>query len=112
MIFDPGRTSLSGGGLKHFAWHLGDPELENRFEGCCVECGQFGKFNKVAQDCNCSGIMVIQFDHMPLERERIGESELKKRRDVARIKARAEETVFNLSELMKAKLPRDAGANL
>ena len=49
--FDPQSTSLFGGGLKSCGgWDLGDPELQHhRYEGRCVECMQFGKFNKVAQ---------------------------------------------------------------
>ena len=63
---------LNGDGVKATTWDLEDPELENRFEGGCVECKQLGKFNKVSERCNCSGIMVIQLDHMILERERLG----------------------------------------
>ena len=86
MRFDPHSTSLFGGGLKACAGSgLGDPELQNhRYEGRCVECMQFGKFFEVAQRCDCNGIMVIQIDHMLLERERIGESEMRKRRKADR----------------------------
>ena len=86
MIFDPVSTSLFGSGAKSVRWDLGDPKLQNRFEGRCVECGQFGKFNEVAQRCHCSGIMVIQIDHMQLERKRIGERDMTKRRNAAMIK--------------------------
>ena len=75
MIFHPDSTSTFGGGLKSVSWKLGDPELENRFEGRCSECGQHGKFNKIAQKCSgikCYGIMVIETDDMPLARMRIG----------------------------------------
>ena len=62
-------------------------ELQHhRYEGRCVECMQFGTFNNVAQRCDRNGIMVIQIDHMPLARERIGDSEMRKRRKAAGIK--------------------------
>ena len=80
MYFDKRATSLHGGGCKHLSWHAGDPALPNRIEGRCCECWEGGKFEKVAQECTCSGIMVIQIDHMPFERERIGEVEMAKRR--------------------------------
>ena len=73
MIFDPNSTSTFGGGLNSVGWKLGDPELENRFEGRCSECGQHGKFNRIAQKCSgikCYGIMVIETDDMPLARMR------------------------------------------
>ena len=73
MIFDAQSTSTFGGGLKSLSFQLEDPELQARFEGQCSECGLHGKFNEVAQRCQtqaCIGIMVIQIDHMPLERTR------------------------------------------
>ena len=82
MIFDAHSTSTFGGGLKSLSFQLGDPELQARFEGQCSECGLHGKFNEVAQRCQtqaCIGIMVIQIDHMPLERTRIGKSAMKQR---------------------------------
>ena len=83
MEFDPVSTSHFGGGLKRFSSKTGDPVLQARFEGHCCECVLHGKFNEVAQRCqiqDCAGVMVIQIDHMPLERERIGRSALAKRR--------------------------------
>ena len=76
MIFSPRSTSLFGDGLLTVAHSLTEAELENRFEGRCIECGQHGKFNEVAQQCSCigcRGIMVMEKDHMPSKREGIGE---------------------------------------